>query len=115
MQLVSTENPFETVRLSSLALLREDIGASLRSGKPHSTVQDESFWVILAPIIFAVPETDPPVRDLSLEEAVQDSTLPWITECVKIMLLLLSFGSSVERVSLSDYSCSLVVLLTHGS
>ncbi|KAJ9115245.1 hypothetical protein QFC20_001112 [Naganishia adeliensis] len=96
-QLVSSENPFETVRLSSLALLREDISAALRSEGGDSIIHDGSFWDILAPIILALPETDPPFGDLSLEKALQDSTVPWIMECVKILLLLLSPGSSVEK------------------
>lgn len=96
---MSSENPFETVRLSSLALLREDISAALRSEGGDSIIHDGSFWDILAPIILALPETDPPFGDLSLEKALQDSTVPWIMECVKILLLLLSPGSSVEKVS----------------
>jgi hypothetical protein len=97
-QLVSSENPFETVRLSSLALLREEISASSRSGNRDSIIHDQSFWLVLAPIVFSLPETNPPLHELSLEQALQDSTVPWVMECVKILLLLLSPGSSVETV-----------------
>jgi hypothetical protein len=100
LQLVSSENPFETVRLSSLALLREEISAALGSEGGGTILQDGSFWDVLAPIIIALPETDPPFGDLTLEQALQDSTVPWIMECVKVLLLLLSPGSSVEKVAL---------------
>lgn len=107
---MSSENPFETVRLSSLALLREEISAALRLEGGGTILQDGSFWDVLAPIIIALPETDPPFGDLTLEQALQDSTVPWIMECVKVLLLLLSPGSSVEKVALL-LCCSFLQML----
>ncbi|KAJ9104545.1 hypothetical protein QFC21_002041 [Naganishia friedmannii] len=96
-QLISTENPFLSVRLSSLALLREEIAAATRSQETDSIVHHDTFWNNLAPLVFVLPTADLPLPELSLEAALQDRVIPWSMECAKILLLLLSCHSQAEK------------------
>lgn len=99
LQLISTENPFLSVRLSSLALLREEIATAIRSHETDFIVHPDTFWSGLAPLIFALPTADLPLLELPLDSVLQDRIIPWCMECAKILLLLLSCGSEAEEVS----------------
>ncbi|KAJ9115093.1 hypothetical protein QFC22_005421 [Naganishia vaughanmartiniae] len=96
-QLISTENLFLSVRLSSLALLREQIAAAIRSHEIDSILHHDSFWSKLAPLVFVLPTSNLPLHELPLEAALQDRVIPWSMESAKIMLLLLSCGLEVEE------------------
>lgn len=92
-QLISAENPFLSVRLSSLALLREEIAAAMRLQGTNSIVHDDTFWSKLAPLVFVLSTADIPLPELPLEAALQDRVIPWSIECAKILLLIFSCGS----------------------
>ncbi|KAJ9098553.1 hypothetical protein QFC19_006321 [Naganishia cerealis] len=98
-QLISPDNSFLSVRLSILALLREEVSAAIRLRKTDSIVHHGNFWSDLAPHLFVFPKSDLPLQELPLDTVLEDRIIPWAMECAKIMLILLSCGPEAEDVS----------------
>lgn len=76
-KLLEPQNPFEYVRIRSLGILRSQL----------STHVDLLSRILpsLSPILFTLPETDPPILEMSLSGLRETMYPAWLTECVNLL------------------------------
>jgi hypothetical protein len=79
-QLLEPINPFESIRLATFPILRQNLISD------QSLLTSTTFDT-LSPIFFTLPQDDP-VLEMSLEEVVSTMYPSWFTECANLLWFL---------------------------
>ena len=81
-QLLEPENPFDSIRLITFPILRQQLISD-------PSLLSSATYQALAPILFTLPvQDDTPVLNLSLEELVSTMYPSWFTECSNLLWFL---------------------------
>ena len=79
-QLLEPINPFESIRLATFPILRQNLISD-------PSLLTSSMFETLSPIILTLPQ-DEPVLEMSLEEVVSTMYPSWFTECANLLWFL---------------------------